>query len=947
MASKKIGVILEGDDAGLRATLARSTAATKHFAQTTEAELNRAGGAAGAASTGMRTYSETLGGVGTSSRAASIAADRFIQDLQRQVDAIGKTTAELRMMRAAELGVADRAAPLIQRLDQASMSMGRAGISAGQYSMAMRQLPMQITDIVTSLASGMPIYMIAIQQGGQIRDSFGGMGAAMRGMLSIINPVTVGLGLMAAAGYGVYSAYSSAVERTKELNDALDVTGYQAGLTAAELSAMAASVAEVSGTQGKAISAIAGIISSNQSLGLSYQRATLAAIEWERATGTAVDETIKKFADMAGDPAKAIEDLDKQYNFLTANAYAQVQALLDQGRAQEAVSLASEQYYEAIMERAPRITEQTSWLARAWADVKDGTISAWEAFGVYLQGLVDPTITQQLEKLYEEAKDLEEEIAVLKQRNSQTAVGAYQVELRNLQYLLDEKQKEIKLVNDLQLADVSRASQLKKEFEEKQKLREIQDFLNQGRDAEINAMSDFERAQAQINDVVATYLALLKTVNLSEEQRVDLLDALNKQIHAIHSGLDRASSGTRRLGVATKSAAEEMREQLRNYEFETTLLSMTAAERERAIFLREMENKGIKEGSALWRELAQAQTSAMTDRQSVQSTQAQNREAERIFESLRTEEEAILDSYNRRREIILGNTVSTEQQKAEYLRRLDDETNQALLESSGSFWERYLAGAEEALTSFDEMSADVLQRFSQQFGDAFEAMVFDSQSLGDAVGNMAEGMARSVVNALGQMAAQWLAYQAVQMIVGKSTQQSGAAAMGANAAAMSLQAGLNAYAATAAIPIVGPAEAPLAMATALGTTGPLALAVAAAAQAGATGMAHDGIDSVPKTGTWLLEKGERVTTAKTSARLDGMLERIESGRSASRGDGAGASGLNLSVNLIEDASRAGQVSQRQTGDREYILDVMVADIMGGGRVAKTGIQHLGWKRHGT
>lgn len=47
----------------------------------------------------------------------------------------------------------------------------------------------------------------------------------------------------------------------------------------------------------------------------------------------------------------------------------------------------------------------------------------------------------------------------------------------------------------------------------------------------------------------------------------------------------------------------------------------------------------------------------------------------------------------------------------------------------------------------------------------------------------------------------------------------------------------------------------------------------------AIGMAHDGIDSVPKSGTWLLEKGERVTTAKTSAKLDRTLERLNQGMS--------------------------------------------------------------------
>jgi len=41
------------------------------------------------------------------------------------------------------------------------------------------------------------------------------------------------------------------------------------------------------------------------------------------------------------------------------------------------------------------------------------------------------------------------------------------------------------------------------------------------------------------------------------------------------------------------------------------------------------------------------------------------------------------------------------------------------------------------------------------------------------------------------------------------------------------------------------------------------------------GMAHDGIDRVPETGTWLLQKGERVVTASTSAKLDATLERVQ------------------------------------------------------------------------
>ncbi|MCP6368134.1 phage tail tape measure protein, partial [Klebsiella pneumoniae] len=87
--------------------------------------------------------------------------------------------------------------------------------------------------------------------------------------------------------------------------------------------------------------------------------------------------------------------------------------------------------------------------------------------------------------------------------------------------------------------------------------------------------------------------------------------------------------------------------------------------------------------------------------------------------------------------------------------------------------------------------------------------------------------------------------------------------------ATALQAQLAAYASTAAIPIVGPAMAPAALTAAIGVTEPLVAAISGLAL---SGMAHDGIDKIPETGTWLLKKGERVTTAGTSAKLDATLE---------------------------------------------------------------------------
>jgi hypothetical protein len=140
-------------------------------------------------------------------------------------------------------------------------------------------------------------------------------------------------------------------------------------------------------------------------------------------------------------------------------------------------------------------------------------------------------------------------------------------------------------------------------------------------------------------------------------------------------------------------------------------------------------------------------------------------------------------------------------------------------------------------------------------------------------------MGQAVIDALTKMAAQWLVYQAVQLLVGKTAAAGAAASMVGQATAMSQIAGINAYASAAAIPVTGWAMAPAAMAAALAATTPLIASVAVSSAAmtaggGLTGMAHNGIDSVPSTGTWLLEKGERVMTADTSARLDSTLENL-------------------------------------------------------------------------
>ena len=192
------------------------------------------------------------------------------------------------------------------------------------------------------------------------------------------------------------------------------------------------------------------------------------------------------------------------------------------------------------------------------------------------------------------------------------------------------------------------------------------------------------------------------------------------------------------------------------------------------------------------------------------------------------------------------------------------------------------SGIMDALNDYADNSADyyqtaadamtsILGGATSAISDNINDLVHSAEDLGDFFSNIFSSLGETIIKTLSDMAAQWLVYQGVQLLVGKSTQASAAASMIANAQASSLQAQIAAYASTAAIPIVGPALAPAAMATAAAVTAPLVAAVGTSALAG---MAHDGIDSVPETGTWLLQKGERVVTSQSSAKLDETLDRV-------------------------------------------------------------------------
>src|SRR5574337_439962 len=227
----------------------------------------------------------------------------------------------------------------------ATKALSGTAKTARELQFAMRGLPAQITDIGVSLASGQRPMMVFLQQGGQLKDMFGGIGPAAKALgsslLGLINPFTVS----AAAAGALLLAWKQGSDEAVAYNKAIITTGNYAGITAGQIGELAKSIkGSTDATQHAASAALAQVVSSGKFAGAQIENVGRAAVAMSTLTGQATAETIRQFEQIGEKPVEAILKLNDAQHFLTQETYAQIKALEDQGRTQEAASLAMKTY---------------------------------------------------------------------------------------------------------------------------------------------------------------------------------------------------------------------------------------------------------------------------------------------------------------------------------------------------------------------------------------------------------------------------------------------------------------------------------------------------------------------------------------------------------------------------------------------------------------------------
>lgn len=257
--------------------------------------------------------------------------------------------------------------------------MAANGQTLKQYQNNLRNVPAQFTDIFVSLQGGQAPLTVLLQQGGQLKDMFGGVGSAAKALggyvLGLVNPVSVAAAAIAAVGV----AYYQGSKESTAYNAALAATGNFAGTSADSLASMAQEVSKTTGTVGAAAEVLAQLAASGKIAVGSFDQIAIAALKTQSATGQAASEIVANFVKIAEDPLKAVIKLNEGMNFLTADTYTQIKAFQDQGDAASAAAVANTAYADALNGVSDKVVADLGYIEQAWKLVKDAAKGAYDA----------------------------------------------------------------------------------------------------------------------------------------------------------------------------------------------------------------------------------------------------------------------------------------------------------------------------------------------------------------------------------------------------------------------------------------------------------------------------------------------------------------------------------------------------------------------------------------
>ncbi|HAM3174353.1 TPA: phage tail tape measure protein, partial [Escherichia coli] len=266
-----------------------------------------------------------------------------------------------------------------QNLSRQALAAQKAGISVGQYKAAMRTLPAQFTDIATQLAGGQNPWLILLQQGGQVKDSFGGMIPMFRGLAGAITLPMVGVTSLAVATGALAYAWYQGDSTLSAFNKTLVLSGNQSGLTADRMLTLSRAGQAAGLTFNQASESLAALVNAGVRGGEQFDAINQSVARFASASGVEVDKVAEAFGKLTTDPTSGLMAMARQFRNVTAEQIAYVAQLQRSGDEAGALQAANDIATKGFDEQTRRLKENMGTL-ETWAD-KTGKAfkSMWDA----------------------------------------------------------------------------------------------------------------------------------------------------------------------------------------------------------------------------------------------------------------------------------------------------------------------------------------------------------------------------------------------------------------------------------------------------------------------------------------------------------------------------------------------------------------------------------------
>lgn len=324
----------------------------------------------------------------------ALAALRLATAQQRQADAAQRAQARTEKKALDDASAAATAAAIAAQGNKGiaglNNAMARGTLSAKQYRAALSLLPAQFTDIVVSLQGGQAPLTVLLQQGGQLKDMFGGVGAAMRAMAGYVlnlarNPFVL---LAAAVGTALYQFYKfeTQARTVNGLIAQFQATNRQ-DIGAGFITSLRNELDALPGVSRKVANNVIKDFASMRMIGGDQiTQAARVVRDFAYATGKDLPDASKELAKALNSPLKGAEQLDEQLGFLTASEFRQIDAMQKSGKIAQAQTLILNKLEQRVKGLADEgmtpLQKATAEFGKQWAELMR-TLDAPEA----LQGM--------------------------------------------------------------------------------------------------------------------------------------------------------------------------------------------------------------------------------------------------------------------------------------------------------------------------------------------------------------------------------------------------------------------------------------------------------------------------------------------------------------------------------------------------------------------------------